>query len=75
MPHHPCGRCEIEESIMGSDVAVKDVFFLVLDEGSEGGMDDAFWFAGCTGAVENVDWMGWREESELILDDIVVCSG
>jgi hypothetical protein len=35
MPHHPgCGG-EVEEAVFGTDVAVEDVFFLVLDEGAE----------------------------------------
>lgn len=47
MPHHPCTGCEIEETITRTDITVKDMFFFVLDEGSERRMDDAFRFSGC----------------------------
>jgi hypothetical protein len=31
VPHHPGACCEVEEPVAGSDVAVDDVFFFVLD--------------------------------------------
>lgn len=34
VPHHPCTCSEIEETISGTDVAVENVFFFVLDKGS-----------------------------------------
>ena len=61
MPHHPGTGCEIEEAVFGTDVAVQDVLFFVLDEGAEGGVYYAFWFARGAGAVKDVDWVaGWE---------------
>ena len=60
MPHHPSAGCEVEEAVFGPDVAVEHVFFFVLDEGADCGVDYAFWFPCCAGGVEDVDWMtGW----------------
>ena len=45
MPHHPSTCREVEESCAGNDGGVENVFFLMLDKGANGTMDDAFWRA------------------------------
>ena len=65
MPHHPGCGCEVEEAVAGEDIAVDDVFFFVLEEGAEAGVDDAFWFAGGAAAVEDVCWVAGGEFGEL----------
>lgn len=47
MPHHPSARCEVEKAIARSDIAVKDVFFFMLDESAQRRMNDAFGLSGC----------------------------
>lgn len=41
-----------------------DVFFLVLEERAEGGVNDTFGRAGRARGVEDVEWVGWWKVSE-----------
>lgn len=42
MPHHPGARCEVEEAVSRTDIAVKDVLLFMLNQGSERRVDNAF---------------------------------
>jgi len=42
MPHHPGTCCNVEESILGMDIALEDVFFFVLNESTGCRVYDAF---------------------------------
>nr|POF13725.1 peroxisomal membrane protein 2 [Quercus suber] len=48
VPHHPGAGGEVEESIARPDVALKDVFLLVLDQSADRAVHDAF---RCTGSA------------------------
>lgn len=61
MPHHPCCGGVEEKAVAREDVAVKHVLLFVLDECTESGVYDAFWFAGCARGVEYVDGVAWWE--------------
>jgi len=47
---------------------VEDVLLFVLDESPEGRVHDTFWLPGSAGAVQNIDWMRWGKERELVFD-------
>lgn len=57
VPHHPRRGREVEHAVSGSDIAVQDVFFFVLDECPGCRMDNAFRGTGCSRRVKNVEWM------------------
>lgn len=42
VPHHPGAGCKVEESCAGNNGAVENMFLLVLDQGANGAMNDAF---------------------------------
>lgn len=65
VPHHPGAGGDVEEAVRGADVAVQDVFLLVLEEGAAGAVHDAFGGAGCAGAVEDVGWVIRGEGAEF----------
>ena len=55
MPHHPGAGGEVEDALAGADVALQNVFFLVLEEGAKRGVDDGFGLACSAGGIEDVD--------------------
>lgn len=61
VPHHPRRGREVEHAVSGPDIAVQDVFLLVLDECPGCRVDYAFRGTGCSRRVKNVEWMrGWQ---------------
>ena len=64
MPHHPGGGGVVKEAALWAQITVEDVFFFVLEERAKSGVDDAFWWSGGTGRVEDVKWVRWWEVSE-----------
>jgi len=54
VPHHPGGCCEVKHAVTGSDVAMQDVLFFVLDKCPGCRVDDAFRGTSCAAGVEYV---------------------
>ena len=69
MPHHPSTCCEVEEPVAGLNIALQDMFLLVLQERANGAVNNTFWRTCRTRRVEDVHRMICRKllESELFL--------
>ena len=65
VPHHPAGRREVEDAVVGLHVAVETVLDEVLQEHAAGAVHDALRQPGRARRVEHVEGMVERERREL----------
>ena len=57
VPHHPAARRKEEEPVVCIDIAVKHVFFEVLNQGATGSVNDTFWYTSGAGRIHDVEGM------------------
>ena len=64
VPHHPAAGGEVEQHVVGAQVAVQAVFLGVLDQGAAGAVHDTLGRAGGAGGIENIKRMVERQLGE-----------